>query len=87
MAKIKVQISLEEELLKEIDLYCEKNYMNRSWMISQATVQALNQQKMIDSMANLAIALKNVTENGEIDDETRREMERFETLCKLFVTK
>ena len=42
---------------------------------------------MIDSMANLAIALKNVTENGEIDDETRREMERFETLCKLFVTK
>lgn len=87
MAKAKLQITMDEDLLREVDDYCDKNFMNRSWLISQALVQVLNQQKIIDSIANISIALKNVSEKGEIDDETKREMEQFESLCKMFISR
>lgn len=87
MSKVKVQITLEEELLEQVDNYCDKNYMNRSWLISQALVKVLNEQKVIDSLADISVSIKTVTESGELDDETRREFEKFEALCKMFVGK
>lgn len=87
MAKVKLQITMDENLLAELDDYCDKNYMNRSWTISQAVVQLVNQQKMVDSIVNMSMAMKKAAEQGSIDDETRKEMESFETLCKMFLVK
>lgn len=87
MAKVKVQITLEDELLQAVDSYCDKNYMNRSWLISQSLVQTLNQQKVIDSLTNISIAMRTISETGKIDDSTRKEMEQFEALCKMFIGK
>lgn len=87
MAKAKLQITMDEELLKDVDDYCDKNYMNRSWLISQSLVQTINQQKMIDAIVNVSIALKNISENGEIDAETRKDMETFESMVKIFARK
>lgn len=85
MAKVKVQITLEDELLNAVDEYCDRNYMNRSWLISQSLVQTINQQKLIDSFANLSIAIKNCTDNREFDEKTLRDIQNFEVLCKSFV--
>ena len=80
MAKAKLQITMDEELLNAVDDYCDKNFMNRSWLISQSLVQVINQQKMIDSIVNISVALKNVSEKGELDKDTRKEMESFEKM-------
>lgn len=85
MAKVKVQITLEDELLNLVDDYCDKNYMNRSWLISQSLVQVLNQQKLVDSFNNLSIAIKNCSSRGEFDEQTVQEMQNFENLCKYFI--
>ena len=77
MAKAKLQITMDEELLNAVDDYCDKNFMNRSWLISQSLVQVINQQKMIDSIVNISVALKNVSVKGELDEDTRKEMESF----------
>lgn len=87
MSKVKVQITLEEDLLNQVDDYCDKNYMNRSWLISQSLVEVLNKQKMIDAIANISVSIRQVTESGAIDDDTRREFEKFEALCKIFMGK
>lgn len=87
MAKIKVQITLEEDLLNQVDEYCDKNYMNRSWLISQSLVKVLNEQKVVDSIANISIALKKVADNGVMDENMKKELEDFETLCKFFLGK
>lgn len=87
MAKAKLQITMDEELLNAVDDYCDKNFMNRSWLISQSLVQVINQQKMIDSIVNISVALKNVSEKGELDEDIRKEMESFETMCKMFIGK
>lgn len=85
MAKTKLQITIDSELLKDVDDYCDKNYMNRSWLISQALVQVINQQKVIDSMLNLSISLKKAVERGDIDDDVKKEIESFDALSKLFL--
>lgn len=87
MAKSKLQITMDSDLLADVDLYCEKNHMNRSWMISQAVVQLVNQQKMVDSIINVSLALKKAAEIGCIDDETKKQIEFFEVLSKMFVGK
>lgn len=87
MAKMKLQITMDEELLKDLDKYCESNYMNRSWAISQGVVQLINQQKIVDSMYNVSVAVRRASENGTIDEETKKEIETFETLTKMFAGK
>lgn len=84
-AKEKVQITMDSELLKSVDEYCDKNFMNRSWMISQACLQVVNQQKLVDAISTMSIAIKKCAEIGEIDDDTRRQMQEFEVLSKMFV--
>jgi len=85
MSKTKVQITMDDELLKEVDFYCEKNYINRSSLISQSVVQVINQQKMIDAITNVSISIKKATETGVIDENIKRDLEAFEILSKLFV--
>lgn len=85
MSKEKVQITMDSDLLKSVDDYCDRNYMNRSWMISQACLQVVNQQKLIDSISNMSLAIKKCAELGQIDDDTRKEMEEFEILSKMFI--
>ena len=86
MAKTKVQISIDDDLLHDVDDYCNKNYMTRSWVFSQGVLQLVNQQKVIDAMMNVSIAVRKAVEKGNsIDDDTLRQIETFETLSKMFI--
>ena len=87
MAKVKVQISMESGLLDELNDYCDKNYINRSLAISQAVVAMVNQQRMVDAICDVSVALKVASEKGSIDDETRKSIETFEALSKLLLSK
>ena len=86
MAKTKEQISIDSDLLEAVDEYCDKNYMNRSWVFSQAVLQLVNQQKVIDAMTNVSVAVRKAVESGNsIDDDTRKEIETFEALSSMFI--
>lgn len=87
MAKTKVQITIDEELLQEVDAYCDKNYMNRSWLFSQSVIQIINQQKMVDAITNVSVAVAKAAETGILDEDTKRELDSFEVLSKLFLGK
>ena len=43
----KVQISLDEELLKRIDFYAEKTYTTRSGLIARVMVEFLDEKEPI----------------------------------------
>ena len=86
MAKVKVQISMESGLLDELNDYCDKNYINRS-LASQAVVAMVNQQRMVDAICDVSVALKVAAEKGSIDDETKKSIETFEALSKLLLSK
>lgn len=85
MAKTKVQFTIEEELLQELDDYCVKNYTNRSNVICQSVLQTIIQKKMVDSIMNVSLALKKVSESGTLDPEAERMMKEFEVLSNMFL--
>lgn len=88
MAKSKINITIDDDLLQQVDDYCDKNYMNRSVLISQALASVINQQKMIDSMRDLSIAFKKCVETGApISDELKRDVEAFQALSKYYTFK
>lgn len=87
MAKVKVQITMEDDLLNMLDNYCDKNYMNRSIAISQAVSQVVMQQKLIDSISELSYAVKLCIEKGQFDEETQNKIKEFEVLAKVFTGK
>ena len=83
MSKVNINITIDENLLNEVDDYCDKNYLNRSSMISTSLVQVINQQKVIDSLRDASIAIRKASEVGHIDEETRRTLEDFQALSRL----
>lgn len=85
MAKIKVNITLDEELMRRIDDYADENYLNRSSLVSLATSQFLNAADVTKAIKDMAFAMRKIADNGEVDDETQKQLEDFERLSRMLV--
>lgn len=85
MAKIKLGITLDEELLRRVDEYAEENYLNRSSLISLATTQFLNASDATKAIRDIAFAMRKIADEGQIDDETKKQLEDFERFSKMLV--
>ena len=70
---MKLQISLDDELVARIDNCADKNYMSRSGFISQACVQLLNQTELVSSVNRISYACQKVAETNHLDDETKEQ--------------
>ena len=80
---MKLQISLDDELVSRIDNCADRNYMTRSGFISQACVQFLNQNELVSSINRISYAVLKASENNEIDEDTRRQLEEFQIMVKV----
>lgn len=85
MAKVKINITMDEELMRRVDEYAEENYLNRSSLISLATTQFLNAADVTKAVKDMALAMRKIADSGDIDEESRRQMEDFERLSKLLI--
>lgn len=85
MAKIKVGITLDEELMQRVDEYAEENYLNRSSLISIATTQYLNAADVTKAIREMALAMRKIADTGMVDEDTKRQLEDFERLSKMLV--
>lgn len=85
MSKVKINVSIEDDLLKEVDDYCERMFVNRSYLISQQLQQVINMNKIVNSISDLSFALKKAAEVGTIDYETEKKIKEFESVAKLLV--
>lgn len=84
---MKVQITLDDELMHRIDAYADENYMTRSGLISFSCVQFLNQQEVFSLVKQMSVTLQKIAETGNVDAETRRELDDYERLCRMIVGK
>lgn len=80
---MKVTISLDDELLARIDSYADETFMSRSGLISLSCVQYLNTYEGIKAIREMALAMRKIADKGEIDDETRQQLEDFERAAKM----
>ena len=80
---MKVNISIDDELMEKIDEYAKKNYTNRSAVFAQATNQFLLTQSVPAAIGEIALAFKKISENNAIDDDSKKKLEEFMLLSRL----
>lgn len=84
---MKVQVSLDDNLVSRIDNYADANYMSRSGLISLATSQYLNSVEMIMMVKDMSLAMRKIADTGTLDDETMSKLEDLERFCKIVAVK
>lgn len=80
---MRVNMTLNDELLERIDNYAKLNYMNRSSVVSFACNQFLMANELQSLMVDMKRALQTIANNETITDEQLKELEKFENLCDL----
>ena len=81
----KVQISIDDELLEQIDRIADSNYMTRSGLISLSCTQYVNSQDVILAIRDMSLAMRKIADTGVVDDETMQQLEDFERMSKMFL--
>lgn len=87
MAKIKVNITLEEELLQRIETYVDENYLTRSGLITLAVSQFLLQAEASRAIVDMSLSMRKIAETGTVTDEQLRELEDFERFARMLAGK
>ena len=84
---IKVQLSIDENLIDRIDKYADENYMSRSGFFTLAASQFLNQAEVVFAIRDLSLAMQKIAKDKKIDDETLERLEDFERLSRMLIDK
>ncbi len=80
---MKVTISLKDELLSRIDCFADDMNMRRSGVISLACTQFLNANEGIRVIREMSDVLQKIADKGELDEESKRQIEDFGRVARL----
>lgn len=83
----KVNITLDDDLLKRADEFADNNYMSRSGLVTASLTQYLNQAEVSQAICDMAVSMRKIADTGKIDHETKEHLEDFERLARMFVGK
>ena len=84
---MKLTISCDDDLMKRIVDYAQRNYMSRSGLIALAATQYLNSQEMVTAITDMSISMRKIADEGKIDADTEQKLEDFERVCKVLTGK
>ena len=84
---MKVQISINDDLLKRIDEYADNAYTTRSGVITLATSQFLNSAEVVFAVKDMALSMRKLADSGVVDEETQKKLEDFERLSSMLFSK
>ena len=82
---MKINISLNDDLVARIDNYADENYMSRSGLISLACTNFLNTYEVIDAVKSLSVTISKIADTGSIDEETQKELQEFQRISAFLV--
>lgn len=80
---MKVQITLDDELMKRVDTYADENYMSRSGLLSLAVTQYLNAQEVTKAIKEMTLCMRKIADSGEVEEELMRQLEDLERIAKM----
>lgn len=80
--EMKVNFSINDELLERADRYAKNNYMSRSGIISLALSEFLNAREMATAIPRISYALKKMADEGKVDEDTLTEFREFEKMVQ-----
>lgn len=79
----KVQISIDETLLKKLDDFADRSFCTRSGAIAMAVSQLVMQDELQRSIRTMAMAMQRIAENNEIDEQSKQELAQFQAVAAM----
>ena len=79
----KVQISIDETLLKKLDDYADRSFCTRSGAIAMAVSQLVMQDELQRAIRTMAMAMQRIAENNEIDEQSKQELAQFQAVAAM----
>lgn len=83
---MKIQMSLNDDLVQKVDKYSKENYLSRSAVVSIALNQYLLSHEVSTAIKEMSLAMRKIADTGELDSESLQKMEDFERFARLFTT-
>nr|CDL66622.1 unnamed protein product [uncultured bacterium] len=82
---MKVQMSLNEDLVARADKYAKANYMTRSALVTTALNQFLLASELSSVLTEMSVCMRKIADTGSIDESTKKDIEELELLAKMLV--
>lgn len=84
---IKVNITIDEDLMKRADNFADENYMSRSGLLSLALTQYLNQNDIVRYVRDISLAMRKIADNKDLTEDEINNLKDFENISKMLVGK
>lgn len=81
---MKINVTMNDDLYQRMVEYSDRNYLNKSQLISIALTDYLNSKQMLNAITDMSVAMTKIAESNEIDEEQKQELEKFQILCSMF---
>ena len=83
----KIQISINDDLLRRVDEYADHTYNTRSGTITLALSQLLASDEVIRAISSMALTMRKISDEGKVDEETMQKLKEFELLANMLAGK
>ena len=84
MAKTKVNVTMDEDLLKRVDDYADEHYTTRSGVVSLAVDQLVSTDELKSCIKRVTVAMESMAKGKELTAEERGDLETFRVLASVF---
>lgn len=84
---IKVNITIDEDLMKRADNFADENYMSRSGLLSLALTQYLNQNDVVRYVRDISLAMRKIADNKDLTEDEINNLKDFENFSKMLIGK
>lgn len=84
---MKINVSLDDDVVNRIDENADKLYMSRSGFISLACCTYMNSLEIQHAITEISVCMRRIADNNEIDEQTKQELEHFSALAELLTTR
>jgi len=81
---MKIMISMDEDLIKKVDEYADRNYTTRSGVITLGVNNILFQDECNHALNKLALAMERIADNdNKIDSQSKKDLDDLKALARL----
>lgn len=84
---MKVNITIDDELMARIDKYADDNYTTRSGLVALACSQYLNSEEVKKAIVDMAVSFRRIADNNNISDEDKKCLEHYQYMSQMLVGK
>lgn len=80
---MKINISINDDLVKRIDDYSKSNFLTRSGFISMCANDYLNQKEFFKCVSDLTVIMQKVSETNILSDEDVAKLKQIESVFNI----